>query len=103
MAKHTRIRKFRAARPTRDQLNGYSPSEFKTLLKQNGFKVARNFWHNASVAIKNNRYYRFRWWNEDEFVFDESCKIPDFDRWGNSNVRTLPFYFHKDLRSRYAN
>ena len=70
----------RSKHPTREQLNGYSPSEFKTFLKRNDFRIPRNFWY-SSIAIRNNRYYRFRWWNEDGFVFDESCKIPDFDRW----------------------
>ena len=86
--------KFKAGRPTRQQLCGYSASEFKTLLKLKGFKVPRNFWIN-SVATKNNRYYRFRWWSNNELLVDQSCPGPEFDRWANSTEQVLAFWFCK--------
>ena len=83
-------------RPTRVQLNGMSPSEFKTRLKQLGFQVRRDFFHQGSVAQYRNRLYRFRWWGDcytqsTEFFVDISCPISDFDRWANSTDNTVYF------------
>ena len=85
-----------ANRPSRDELGGMSPSEFKTLLKQRGFKVSRNFFDRESVAQCRNRLYRFRWWGDtynklDAFFVDISCPIRDFDRWANSTDNTMYF------------
>lgn len=72
-------------RPNRTQLLGYSPSEFKTLLKRNGHKVPRNFYkHGACTTVKHGRYWRWRWWADSGFVVDMSCPIAEFDRWSNS-------------------
>ena len=83
-------------RPSRDQLNGMSPSEFKACLKQLGFRVTRDFFHCGSIAQYRNRSYRFRWWgdvytNSTEFFVDISCPLPEFDRWANSTDQTVTF------------
>lgn len=75
--------KYKYRRPTRDQLGGMSPSEFKTMLKLRGYAITRDFFKMGSIAVYKGRRYRFRWWS-DEFVVDVSCPIPDFDRWANS-------------------
>lgn len=77
-------------RPTRGELGGLSPSEFKTKLKRNGFKVPRKFYANGSIAYRDNRAYRFRWWS-DNFVVDVSCHMSEFDRWANS-VEEVKYY-----------
>jgi len=76
------------SRPTRKDLLGYSRSEFKTLLKRKGHKVPRDFFGRGCVSTFKNRFYRWRWWKENDgsglFVVDISCLIPEFDRWANS-------------------
>ena len=84
------------SRPSRVQLNGMSPSEFKTHLAQLGFQVPRDFFHQGSIAQYRNRLYRFRWWgdvytNSTEFFVDISCPVTEFDRWANSTDRTELF------------
>lgn len=75
-------------KPTRAEL-GVSPSEFKTLLKGLGFKVPRDFFgFSSSVAKRQGRLYRFRWWAET-FEVDISCPVEEFDRWANSTDRTI--------------
>lgn len=81
---------FKNSRPNRSQLNGMSPSEFKTLLRRKGFKVPRDFYCN-STAYRDNRAFRFRWWNATEFQLDISCKLNDFDRWANSTEYIVSF------------
>lgn len=76
--------KFRAKRPNRERLHGFSPSEFKTLLKRRGYKVPRDFFKYGSLARYKGRSYRFKWYCEGEFFVDKSCLRPDFDRWANS-------------------
>jgi len=75
--------KYIAKRPKRDQLHGFSPSEFKTLLKRRGYKVPRRFFK-YSLARKGGRTYRFRWWSAEGFLIDKGCVYKDFDRWANS-------------------
>lgn len=75
--------KVTGLRPKRDQLYDMSPSKFKSMLKQRGYKVPRNFYKGGSVAYYKNRAYRFRWWS-DEFFVDKSCVLSEFDRWVNS-------------------
>lgn len=86
--------KLKCPTPTRKQLHGYSPSEFKTLLKRKGFKVGRGFFNkDGSVASRNGRLYRFRWWSgNNEFFVDVSCPTADFDRWANSTDNVVQFY-----------
>jgi len=79
-------------KPKRKELSGLSPSEFKTLLKRKGHHVARDFfgvW--CCISQRRNRLYRWRWWADEGFVVDISCPLNDFDRWGNSTERTVPF------------
>jgi len=78
-------------RPTREQLDGYSLSEFKTLLKRLGHRVPRNLTHTAYVTQCGNHYFRWRWWNDEGFVVDRSVPTWDFDRWGNSVDETYSF------------
>ena len=82
--------KYRAVKPNRSQLSGMSPSQFKTLLKRKGYKLNRDFFKWGSVAYKNNRAYRFRYWTPEFFV-DVSCPVKEFDRWANSVDKTLNF------------
>jgi hypothetical protein len=82
--------KYQAKKPTRDQLAGLSPSQFKTLLKLRGYKVSRDFFKFAAVAYKNGRAYRFRYWSP-EFLVDMSCPLDQFDRWANSVDVTTNF------------
>lgn len=77
--------KYRAYRPQRDQLLGFSASEFKTLLKRLGFRVPRDF-YKSCVASKGDRLYRFRWWDSK---LDVSCSRSEFDRWANSVIYTV--------------
>ena len=79
-------------RISRQQLAGYSRSEFKTLLKRLGFKVPRQFFSLACVAEHKGRKYRFRHWgdcytNDPAFVVDVSDR--NFDRWANSTEQIL--------------
>ena len=83
--------KFRAKRPKREQLHGMSPSELKTLLRRRGYKIERNFFKFGSLARKNGRTYRFRWYS-DEFFVDKSCIRSEFDRWANSVDNVFTFY-----------
>lgn len=71
-------------KPTRNHTCGVSPSEFKTFLKRNGFKVSRKFFYDGAIAIYNNRFYRFRFFSSELLNVDISCPIEDFDRWANS-------------------
>ena len=76
--------KHRASRPKRDQLNGMSPSEFKTLLRRRGYTIGRDFFKYGCQARYKNRSYRFRWYSDGGFSVDKSCLRSDFDRWANS-------------------
>ncbi len=76
-------------KPRRKDLDGMSPSEFKTFLKKNGFHVRRDFFKTGSVATKGSRFYRLRWWDDGYndftgFVVDVSTPKSRFDRWANS-------------------
>lgn len=77
-------------RPKRDQLNGLSYSELKTLLKRKGHKVPKRWHVTGFVTEFYGRLFRFRWW-DGEFVVDVSCPLEDFDRWSNSCERSVPF------------
>ena len=83
-----RKNKKRTIKPLRRQLSGYSASEFKTLLKLNGHKIKRDFYKNCCISIKAGRYWRWRWWGENGFVVDVSCKVFNFDKWSNSIEET---------------
>ena len=78
-------------RPTREQLGGYSLSEFKTMLKRFGHKVPSNMSSTAYVTEYNDRLFRWRWWSKEGFVVDRSEPIEMFDRWANSVEQTYPF------------
>lgn len=78
-------------RPDRNQLYDMSASKFKSMLKQRGYKVPRDFYKKGSVAIYKNRLYRFRWWS-DEFFVDRSCLLSEFDRWANSVDMVIPMF-----------
>lgn len=85
--------KFKQRRPSRDQLWGMSPSQFKTLLKRRGHIVGRDFFKKGSVSRYKGRLFRFRWWGGvGEFFVDVSCPVVDFDRWANSTECVLTFY-----------
>lgn len=83
--------KYKHKKPTRDQLFGMSPSEFKTVLKLRGYKVTRDFFKMGSIAVFKGRRYRFRWWG-GEFFVDVSCPVQEFDRWANSTDQVLTVY-----------
>lgn len=83
--------KYKAKKPTRDQLWGKSPSQFKTMLKRRGYKVSRDFFKFAAVAYKGGRAYRFRYWAFPDFFVDVSCSLKEFDRWANSVDKTIVF------------
>ena len=78
-------------RPTRDQLGGYSLSEFKVFLKRLGHKVPRNLSHTGYVTQCKDRYFRWRWWGDEGFVVDRSEPSCNFDRWANSVEQTYSF------------
>jgi hypothetical protein len=78
-------------KPNRTQLSGMSPSQFKTLIKQAGHKVPRDFFKYGCVSHYKNRAYRWRHWGTDGFVVDISCPLSEFDRWANSCDRTISF------------
>lgn len=78
------MKRFKTRRPKRHQLCGLSPSELKTLLKRNGFKIKRTFFKYGCIATKNNRLFRFRYWDKIEFKVDISCVKNKFDYWANS-------------------
>ncbi len=85
--------KFKQRRPSRDQLWGMSPSQFKTMLKRRGHRIGRDFFKIGSVSKFKGRLFRFRWWGSvGEFFVDVSCPIIDFDRWANSTDSTITFY-----------
>ena len=84
--------KFKAKRPRRDQLHGFSPSEFKTILKRRGYKVPRDFFKYGCLARYKGRSYRFRWYSDGEFFVDKSCLRSDFDRWANSVDEVITIY-----------
>lgn len=78
-------------RPSRQELKGFSPSEFKTLLKRRGYKVRRDFFCDC-IAYRNGRMYRFRYWSTERgFEVDVSCPLAEFDRWANSIDQVLTF------------
>lgn len=79
---------YKFPRPTREQLGGMSPSEFKTLLRRRGLTIRRDFFKN-SMARMGGKYYRFRWWNNESTV-DICININEFDRWANSTDQILP-------------
>ena len=84
--------KYRAKRPKRDQLQGRSPSELKTLLKRRGYKVGRDFFKWGYIARYKNRSYRFRRWDAGgEFLVDISCIHSEFDHWANSTEDVVTF------------
>jgi hypothetical protein len=78
-------------KPKRNQLGGYSVSEFKTLLKLRGHQVPRNLYWSGYVTHYENRAYRWRYWGEDGFVVDISEPLDQFDRWSNSTEQTVGF------------
>ena len=85
--------KYKAKRPTRDQLWGMSPSQFKTFLKNRGHSISRDFFKKGSVSHYKGRAYRFRWWSVvGEFFVDVSCPLKEFDRWANSVDEVVNFY-----------
>ena len=86
-------------RPNRNQLAGYSLSEFKTLLKRLGHKVPRDLETAGYVTEYNNRLYRWRWWSDEGFVIDRSETLDQFDRWANSVEEVIKF---SDWDSRYV-
>jgi|GEM_PF-5908152 len=86
-----RARRANGIPPKRKELSGLSRSEFKTLLKRNGHKIDRGFFSSNCISQRKNRLYRWRWWADEGFVVDISCPLNDFDRWGNSTERTVPF------------
>ena len=77
-------------RPKRFELDGYSPSELKTLLKKLGHKVPRDFFKYGCITKRRSLLYRWRYWgghpfsNDTTFVVDISCPKSEFDRWANS-------------------
>jgi hypothetical protein len=75
----------------RDQLAGYSLSEFKTYLKKLGHKVPRTLANRGYVTEYQNRAYRWRWWSDEGFVVDVSVPLEEFDRWANSVEETYSF------------
>ncbi len=86
--------RWQHTKPSREQLAGFSASEFKTLLKQRGYKIARDFFKNSAIANFRGRAYRFRYWGtpstgDGDFVVDISCPLSEFDRWANSVYRTI--------------
>lgn len=94
-------------KPRRADLDGMSPSEFKTFLKKNGFRVRRDFFKTGSVASKRSRFYRLRWWDDgyDEFagfVVDVSTPKSRFDRWANSVHSVLSIDEFKDQKTKHS-
>lgn len=88
--------KMKHSKPIRKELGGFSPSEFKTLLRQQGHKISRTFFKESSISEYRNRKYRWRWWGDSytkstDFVIDISCINSDFDRWANSVDETILF------------
>ena len=83
---------FTYQKPDRDRLWGMSASQFKTLLKRQGFKVDRDFFKMGATAQLGNRLYRFRYWAWPDFFVDISCPVNEFDRWANSTDRTINFH-----------
>ena len=83
---------FSYKKPDRDRLWGMSASQFKTLLKRQGFKVDRDFFKMGATAQLGNRLYRFRYWAWPDFFVDISCPLTEFDRWANSTDRTINFH-----------
>jgi len=84
-------------KPSRKELDGLSPSELKTLLKRNNFKIKRGFFKYGSIARKGSRLYRFRY-NQGMFVVDISEEKKNFDRWSNSVQEVQVFsYFRRNL------
>jgi hypothetical protein len=83
-------------RPTREQLDGLSCSEFKTLLKRRGHKVKRNLFKYEPYTTKGSRQYRWRYWGtvlpkDETFMVDISYPLEFFDRWANSTDYTIKF------------
>ena len=73
--------KYRYSRPKRDQLNGFSCSEFKTRLKRLGHEVPRNFFGMGGCMSKfKNQYYYFSW-EFFEFKVYISKDIDEIDFW----------------------
>ena len=78
-------------RPNRNQLGGYSLSEFKTFLKRLGHKVPRNLSSTGYVTRYEDRFFRWRWWSEEGFIIDRSEPLEMFDRWSNSVEQSYSF------------
>lgn len=78
-------------RPNREQLCGYSLSEFKQFLRKQNHKVPRNLASTGYVTLKGDRMFRWRWWSDDGFVVDRSEPLEIFDRWANSTEQTYSF------------
>ena len=78
-------------KPSRNQLGGYSLSEFKTYLKTLGHKVPRNMSSTGYVTQYEDRLYRWRWLSEEGFMVDRSEPLEMFDRWANSIEQSYPF------------
>lgn len=77
-------------RPSRKDLLGMSPSEFKTFLKYTlRHTVPKDLFYWERVTLYRNRLYRWRLQSEDKYV-DVSCPLKDFDRWSNSIQYTIP-------------
>ncbi len=84
-----RFKKIKHKKPTRQELGGFSASEFKTFLKVLGHKIPRDFFAQGCISTYRNRRYRWRHWgdvysNDKTFVVDISCIESEFDRWANS-------------------
>ena len=83
--------KYRYSRPNRDQLNGFSCSEFKTWLKRLGHEVPRNFFGVGGCMSKfNNRYYYFSW-EFSEFKVYISKDIDEIDFFDHLLRNPIPF------------
>jgi len=70
---------------------GMSKSQFKTLLKRKGHKIPRDMFKYGCTSTYKNRMYRWRYWADEGFVVDISCKLNEFDRWANSREKTISF------------
>jgi len=102
--------KWRQPKPTRTHLNGYSFSEFKTLLRRMGYRIPRDWKYGVTTHKNMNRYFRFRWFpaygdDPTNFVFkvDISEPFDEFDRWANSTESIVPvseFLYPVGVKSR---
>ena len=73
--------KYRYTRPKRNQLNGFSCSEFKNWLKRLGHKVPRDFFGmGGCMSYFNHRYYYFSW-ELSEFNVYVTKDVSEIDFW----------------------